>query len=202
MNQLGDSLKSKGPSEPLPWDSEMKVFFCSRTHTQLSQLVSELQRVKMPSGLPPETGDSHTGSCSRAEDEVFEEFKHLSLGSRKHLCINPQVNSLGNNIAINEKCQEILQNGGGCQYLPDDKDDTQFHEFRDRALAKVRDIEDLGRLGREMKVCPYYGSRSAVDLSEVSPTIQCTPFRASTGAYAMKTTLAFQTRFRRSLTKS
>ena len=47
----------------------MKVFFCSRTHSQLSQFVKELQRTVFSSSL-----------------------KAVTLGSRKSLCINPGTN--------------------------------------------------------------------------------------------------------------
>lgn len=168
MNKFDESLKPRDSSDPLPWDQELKVFFCSRTHSQLSQLVAELRKVKMPPGLPPDLGDSQIKSQNGTEVELTEDFKHLALGSRRHLCINPQVKNASNVIAINEKCQELLQHGGGCDYLPDDKKTLKFHEFRDRALANVRDIEDLGRLGKDMSVCPYYASREVVDPSEVS----------------------------------
>ena len=40
-------------------------------------------------------------------------------------------------------------------------------EFRDHALAGIRDIEDLAKLGKKMGVCPYYASRAAIKPSEV-----------------------------------
>lgn len=33
--------------------------------------------------------------------------------------------------------------------------------------AEVRDIEDMAEIGRSMKICPYYASRSAIQVSEV-----------------------------------
>lgn len=47
-------------------EESLKVFFCSRTHSQLSQFVGELQRTKFAASL-----------------------QSVSLGSRKTLCINP-----------------------------------------------------------------------------------------------------------------
>ena len=43
-----------------------------------------------------------------------------------------------------------------------------MNDFRDHALAKIRDIEDFGKLGKKIGVCPYYATRAAVKPAEVS----------------------------------
>jgi hypothetical protein len=40
--------------------------------------------------------------------------------------------------------------------------------FRDHAQASVKDIEELVEKGKELAICPYYGTRAAVRSSEVS----------------------------------
>lgn len=55
-------------------EEPLKVFFCSRTHSQLSQFVGELQ---------------HT--------EFGTTLQSVSLGSRKTLCINPGEEQSWNN---------------------------------------------------------------------------------------------------------
>jgi hypothetical protein len=42
-----------------------------------------------------------------------------------------------------------------------------MQDLRDQILATPRDIEDLAQLGRELKTCPYYGSRRAIRQAEV-----------------------------------
>jgi chromosome transmission fidelity protein 1 len=42
-----------------------------------------------------------------------------------------------------------------------------MQDIRDHILATPRDIEDLAQLGRELKTCPYYGSRRAIKQAEV-----------------------------------
>ena len=117
-----------------------------------------------PSLLPDPNLDK---DCKLDPEDLVESFKHLALGSRKHLCINSEVRNQSNTIAINEKCQDLLEHKG-CAYFPETKEkDYLFNQFRDHALAKVRDIEDLGRVGKELSVCPYYASRIAIDPSEV-----------------------------------
>ncbi|XP_057736691.1 uncharacterized protein LOC130951952 isoform X1 [Arachis stenosperma] len=65
-------------------EKKFKVYFCSRTHSQLSQFIKELQKT------------------------IFaNEMTVVSLGSRKNLCINKDVLSLGNSTRINERCLEL-----------------------------------------------------------------------------------------------
>lgn len=144
---------------------ETRIFYCSRTHSQLSQFVSELRRVKLPSGMDYERSDEddHPG--------VFEPVKHISLGSRNNLCVNGKVVALKTTTLINEKCRELQKAGLSaeqkCKYLPAKDEAARWIGFRDYALAKIRDIEDLAGLGRRLEVCPYYASRSTVPSSEI-----------------------------------
>lgn len=151
-------------------DEEIKIFFCSRTHSQLSQFAHELRRVTIPSSLPKEL---RTGN--QDEDELEERIKHLSLGSRKNLCINPRVASLGNATAINERCLELQQPGVAadqkCPYLPSKDDEALALQFRDHALATIKDIEDIGKVGKQIGICSYYASRSVIKHSEVSSSL-------------------------------
>lgn len=144
---------------------ETKIFFCSRTHSQLTQFSSELSRVKLPPALfsEAETNNIETG-------ELTEDVKHLTLGSRKNLCINPKVNRLSNATAINERCLELQQSTSSeskCPAMPTKDDEAVLNDFRDHALAKIRDIEDLGILGKKLGICPYYASRPAIKFCEV-----------------------------------
>ncbi len=104
-------------------------------------------------------------------DYVEEEFKHLTLGSRKNLCINDKVLKLGSATAINERCLELQQPSTPadlkCPHLPTKENETLVHDFRDNTLAKIRDIEELGTLGKKLSICPYYASRPTIKPSEV-----------------------------------
>jgi len=110
------------------------------------------------------------------EKGLEEQVKHLSLGSRKNLCINPAVTRLNSVTAINEKCLDMQKSGTKdsekrCQFLPPKDDQVIVRDFRDHALATIRDIEDLAKLGKTMGTCPYYAARSAIKPSEVSDII-------------------------------
>ncbi|QIW99732.1 hypothetical protein AMS68_005250 [Peltaster fructicola] len=160
LEQLG--LLNHGPDkkDKLDNEEEVKVFFCSRTHSQLSQLVGELRRVRLPSTLPPEQS---------SDAELPERLRQIALGSRKNLCINPRVSKLSSMTAINERCLELQRSGpdSRCQYLPKQDTPDLLLDFRDSALASIRDIEDLALVGKTLGVCPYYASRSAIGPAEV-----------------------------------
>ena len=151
-------------------EDELKIFYCSRTHSQLSQFINELRRVQLPPVTLAE--EQHPSDQLHAQGVAGEgDLKHLTLGSRKNLCINHKVASLRSATAINEKCLELQRPGTSaehrCPYLPNDETEALDHDFRDHVLASIRDIEDLPDLGKRLGICPYYASRSAIKPSEV-----------------------------------
>ncbi|KAI9812801.1 MAG: ATP-dependent DNA helicase chl1 [Phylliscum demangeonii] len=168
MSKLGMKVGNDAEEE-LELEDETKVFYCSRTHSQLGQFISELRRVK----LPPAIAATWEPGNDRDEVQVTieEEVKHLTLGSRKNLCINAKVSKLGHATAINERCLDLQQpgtpKGSRCQFLPNKENEALVNDFRDHALAHIRDIEELGNLGKRIGICPYYAARSTVKPSEI-----------------------------------
>ncbi|KAI5859966.1 DNA repair helicase [Durotheca rogersii] len=163
MEKLGlGSLQAKQDDQEDLGENEVKIYYASRTHSQLTQFISELRRPTFPSSLP----DSLLGSSDNAEPEGV---KHLPLSSRQRLCINPSVSRLGSLPAINDRCTELQQSGSKdkCQFMPNTDNLSQTHQFRDNALATLPDIEDLFVLGKKLRVCPYYASRTAVPGAEI-----------------------------------
>ncbi|XP_030041551.1 Fanconi anemia group J protein isoform X2 [Microcaecilia unicolor] len=85
------------------------------------------------------------------------------LSSRDHTCINPAISS-----HKNEKCRELLEekDGMSCCYY------HGAHKVREQSscLNQAWDIEELVRLGRRLKACPYYAAR---DLMQDAYIIFC-----------------------------
>lgn len=143
MMQAWDaSCHTEGTEAP---ETTPKIFFVSRTHSQLAQLVRELQKT------PFATAD--------------EPVRSISLGSRRQMCIHEGVQRLAASSgtdAMNERCLELMESSSKrCPYLPapDAVARALQQAYSDQALARVHDMEDLVQLGRQMKVCPYYGAR-------------------------------------------
>ncbi|KAI0803462.1 helicase C-terminal domain-containing protein [Xylaria sp. FL0064] len=149
---IGDSME----------DDQVKIYYTSRTHSQLTQFIQELRRPNFPSSVPDEFLKGNEGREAEA-------VKHVPLSSRQRLCVNPSVARLGSLSAINDRCSELQQakTKDKCQFIPKADNLGQTHQFRDTVLATLPDIEDLHNLGKTMQVCPYYASRTAVPGAEV-----------------------------------
>ncbi|PNY29008.1 ATP-dependent RNA helicase chl1, partial [Tolypocladium capitatum] len=160
LERLGLGGPKKRDEDEELLEEEIKIYYTSRTHSQLSQFISELRRPSFPSSLP---------SSVAKERQATETVKLLPLSSRQRLCINPSVSRLGSAQAINDRCAELQQNKPGkkCSYVPKEELISQTHQFRDTALATLPDIEDLHRLGKSLSVCPYYASRTALPGAEI-----------------------------------
>ena len=70
-----------------------QILFCSRTHSQLSQIISEVRQTS-----------------------YSEDLRVVSLGSRMNLCVNEAVKKLGTLNRINDKCLD-LQKGEQIQII-------------------------------------------------------------------------------------
>ncbi|KAI8613865.1 helicase C-terminal domain-containing protein [Chytriomyces sp. MP71] len=124
---------------------EIKIFYCSRTHSQLSQFIHELNKT-----------------------EYSETVKSVSLGSRKNLCINDAVMKLSSVARMNDACLDLQKGKGAttkCPYLPTEK--KPFRDFSDAVHATVRDIEELSLFGKQRRVCSYYGTRASVPGAQI-----------------------------------
>lgn len=172
MEKLGLVPEPSSVNEDSIVTDELKIYFCSRTHSQLTQFVHELVRVDFPAVSWAREKGAVSGVAEEANANSV--IKHLPLGSRKNLCINTKVSKLGSTSAITERCLELQQPTMGkdhkCPYVPSNENETLVNDFRDHTLAKIRDIEDLGALGKKIGICPYYASRASIKPSEVGVT--------------------------------
>ncbi|XP_059191863.1 ATP-dependent DNA helicase DDX11 [Centropristis striata] len=130
-----------------------KIYYCSRTHSQLAQFVHEVQ--KSPFG---------------------KDISLVTLGSRQNLCVNEEVLRLGSIQRINDRCMEMQKNkhekphheegvkrkrGPAKSVCPYNKA-SALQQMRDNILGTVHDIEQMLKLGKETHSCPYYATRLAV----------------------------------------
>ena len=76
----GDDIDDEDEEE----DTTRRIFFCSRTHSQLSQFVREVK--KSPFG---------------------NSISLVSLASRSVMCVNPSVSALKSQTAVNERCLDL-----------------------------------------------------------------------------------------------
>ncbi|ORM39969.1 Regulator of telomere elongation helicase 1 -like protein [Babesia sp. Xinjiang] len=130
--------KGKGPQR-------MNIIYASRTHSQLKQVIKEAKK----------TSYSHEFAAKGLTTVV--------LGSRDQLCIHPgRRNATGE--ALNTFCRKMVQTKGCIYYNGMKKGQAgqkiQFYEFMD--------IEDLVLLGKSRRCCPFYASRDAHEIADVT----------------------------------
>lgn len=136
-NSDGDNDTEKEDEEKEEKPNIIKIYFASRTHSQLAQFLGEIKR--SPYG---------------------NDITVTTLGSRANLCINDAVLKFKNISLINEHCIELQKkkskNKKCCPYI------KNLSDLQENILGSVNDIEDIVQLGKEIKSCPYYASRKAI----------------------------------------
>ncbi|UYV63357.1 DDX11 [Cordylochernes scorpioides] len=146
-----DDEESKEDENSLETEEQInlpRIIYCSRTHSQLSQFVREIQK-----------------------SPYCEEVSVVTLGSRKNLCINESVLKLKHIGLINDKCRELQTSKSKtskskmstCPFYKK----KLISSLKENILVEVKDIEDIVSEGHATKTCPYYGTRMAVDGAEV-----------------------------------
>lgn len=125
-----------------------KLYYASRTHSQLTQFVNEIRKTNFASSseTPP--------------------IKVVPLASRANMCINQEVLRLRDPNAINEKCTEMSRESNKDKKCPYAKSKS-VNLLKESILTSVQDIEDIARQGRYLGACPYYASRLSVTEAEV-----------------------------------
>ncbi|CAH0725234.1 unnamed protein product, partial [Brenthis ino] len=142
-------------------DGIVKIYISSRTHSQLAQFIGEVKRT------------------------IFNDnIRVVTLASRQHYCINSDVNKLKNVNLINERCLDMQRTKikstsigeegkvlkrtktascAACPYY----NLNNITKLQERLLVDIMDMEDLVKCGKQLKACPYYATRMALDKAEV-----------------------------------
>ncbi|XP_017754834.1 PREDICTED: probable ATP-dependent DNA helicase DDX11 [Eufriesea mexicana] len=131
-----------------------KIFFCSRTHSQLSQFIKELRK-----------------------SPYSKNISVVTLTSRKNYCINKSVKKLEHLNLINEYCLQLQRKNitvkdekdlkrkkmtSSCPFVPGDQD-----LLIGETLIQIQDVEEIVQKGESLKTCPYYSSRKAIPYSQL-----------------------------------
>lgn len=109
------------------------IYYASRTHSQITQLVRELRKTsyRVPMAL---------------------------LASRKHYCTNKNIRGREN---IDEECKQLLKDKViGCPEFKSVQKVKAHPSLQKGGCNEVHDIEDLVKVGQSVKGCSYYAARS------------------------------------------
>ncbi|ETP31511.1 hypothetical protein F442_19631 [Phytophthora nicotianae P10297] len=126
-----------------------RIFFCSRTHSQLAQVVDELKNCPVSYLDSPEDSNTYT-----------KQLQTCVLGSKRNMCVNRKVNK--DPSQVDEKCRLALE-GASCSYFRKRK---KTNDLR-RTVPPVWDIEDLVKLAQKHRECAYFHARDALDHANI-----------------------------------
>eukprot|EP01064_Diplonema_japonicum_P032056 TRINITY_DN5948_c0_g1_i1.p1 TRINITY_DN5948_c0_g1~~TRINITY_DN5948_c0_g1_i1.p1 ORF type:complete len:936 (+),score=200.32 TRINITY_DN5948_c0_g1_i1:1507-4314(+) len=129
-----------------------KVFYSSRTHAQLKQVIKEFRRTEY----------------GKVGGDL--EVTMTVLGSRDQLCIHPRAegssstskNAICTSLRQNRKCRfynkldEFMEQGGLKKVIDDEVEKNKNKKKQHKVLL---DIEDLTSAGQTHGFCPFYYSR-------------------------------------------
>lgn len=170
----------KRNSDSLGWTDDyvtantaVRIIFATRTHSQIAQFVQELRKTVYNPPTLTEASVLRKNNEANDSTSVLNNGPPLSIavfGSRKQMCVNESVRSLGHASAIAERCRELTE--GVDPLAPSSRKRSRarctFHDedveeaLGDRLLIGVHEIEEAANLGRTLGGCPYYATRSAV----------------------------------------
>ncbi|XP_065201567.1 Fanconi anemia group J protein homolog isoform X2 [Planococcus citri] len=137
LNSAQNKVKSEPDSIPEPKEPRVpKIYFCTRTHKQLAQVVNELRRT------------------------AYKDAKNTLLASRTHACIhdgltyNPRQNKT-------ELCRQLLdpRSGMGCRFHKNVRNYHVLSDLQAQGLETPWELEDLVVFGKKRTVCPYFVAR-------------------------------------------
>jgi chromosome transmission fidelity protein 1 len=171
---VGDMLRP-GEDEEMERPKKTQIIFCSRTHSQLTQFVGELHRTPFADTVSLVALGSRRALC--INDDVLL-LKHPSLINER--CLEMQKPSgtrhkmAAGMLSHGERDVDIKpvrrrqsshKAVSKCPYLASNTKSAD--SMRDMILAVPTDIEELAKLGRRKRACPYYASRRACPEADV-----------------------------------
>jgi chromosome transmission fidelity protein 1 len=146
-----DQEQSNKDEEERLFACRRKIFYCSRTHSQLGQF---LQEVKTCFGNPTTTNNNN------------HNISAIALGSRTHLCTNIKLKQQCKSVAaLNTACLESQD--GTRKKCECKRDEALISHLADEALITIHQVEDLQKLGETYEICSYYAAREALLGAEV-----------------------------------
>lgn len=114
-----------------------KIIYASRTHSQLTQVISELR---------------NTSYRPRV----------CVLGSREQLCIHPEVKKQESNHMQVHLCRKKVASRS-CHFY----NNVEEKSLEQELATPILDIEDLVRSGNKHKLCPYYLARNLKQQADI-----------------------------------
>ena len=152
-----------------------KVVYAARTHSQLSQFISELRRTHWGKDVKVVALGSRSLLCSN--EDVLYSSKSNKKNSRRseaeitEMCLDMQKSKKKDSSSSakrtnegNEKVTKPKQTPSCCPYRASSE---AISTLALHSLVRPSDIEDMALLGKASHTCSYYASREALAAAEV-----------------------------------
>ncbi|KAJ1957741.1 hypothetical protein GGI12_004939 [Dipsacomyces acuminosporus] len=130
-------LKEYEQSKPIT--NKLKIYFGTRTHKQVSQLVDELRKK----------------TTYRPRSAV--------LGSRSQTCFNKHAMEAA---SVDDACRALVDTDS-CRPYFHYRDLVGNRELMPGGRLEIWDLEDLVMLGKEVSGCPYFASRELASAADI-----------------------------------
>lgn len=128
--QLQQAISTHPDNENFHKDPIPKIYYASRTHSQLSQSIQELKNT------------------------AYKSANVCVLGARTQMCVNEQVTKHAtSNAACTAMCRNLVSKKACSYHLNVNSAKNRIPD------GQVMDIEELIEFGKESDACPYYLSR-------------------------------------------
>ncbi|GMS89069.1 hypothetical protein PENTCL1PPCAC_11244, partial [Pristionchus entomophagus] len=151
MEEETEIVEEKEEEEPLGCK---KIYYTSRTHSQLDQILQELGKTRFRPRV-------------------------VSVASRSILCVNEDVLALKTNSLINERCMELRKKTAtkkepgkksarlsacSCDYYKADAIESLTNEI---LACRLSTANEVVKEGKDTLACPYFASRRSIPLAEL-----------------------------------
>ncbi|RDD47463.1 Fanconi anemia group J protein [Trichoplax sp. H2] len=135
--EITSSSKKSIPKSYTP--SVPKIFFGTRTHKQIAQIIRELKKT------------------------AYRNVKMTILSSRDFTCIHPKISKSSSK---NDDCRLAIE-VGSCVYHHNVPRLKSHQALEARGINSAWDIEEFVQVCNKSKACPYYAARGLIDQSEI-----------------------------------
>ncbi|KAL6431362.1 hypothetical protein ACFW04_007181 [Cataglyphis niger] len=169
---LSNSESSEEEDTKEPLFKNTKIFFCSRTHSQLTQFVHELKRSPYSQDISVVPLSSRYFHNHLTFLYIISSLLIFLYTFRQNYCINKSIKRLKHVSLINEICLQLQRKKttvkkekdlkkskttSGCPFMPGDQ-----KLLMAEILTSIQDIEEIAQKGQENNTCPYYSSRKSL----------------------------------------
>ncbi|EFO17178.2 hypothetical protein LOAG_11323 [Loa loa] len=138
-----DSIMKYKVTVPALLSHNPKILYASRTHSQLAQVISELNKT------------------------TYKDIKTVTLASRDILCINDKVMKENSSHVKSLMCRNLISKHQCPFYNSYEKADPSTLDLLYNGNGLVPDIEEVINISQKHRYCPYFRNRTVYENADL-----------------------------------